>query len=192
MNFKNFEKDVKKQSDQQKVIDKLNSQINILEKRRDDYAERAKNELKKGNIPQYNAMVSLLKYSIFNLSQTQNMLANFTIAKEMSEMQNLNKNFTKSLNAVIKDVIKASEKVNARKSEKLFNKAVNISNNTSIELREVLKNNNVTFIDGMKDISDVTDEDIKSLLGEKINEDEKAVDNILTKLENEIKDVNKE
>lgn len=185
MNFKSFEKNVKKQREQQRVIDRLNGQIRALEKRRDDYAERTKNELKKGNKPQYDAMVALLKYSIFNLSQAQNMLANFTIAKEMSEMQNLNKNFTKALNSVIKDVIKVSEKVDAGKTQKLFDKAVFMSNQTSAELRDVLKSNNATFVDGMNDISDVTDADIASVLGEKAKEDDGKIDDILGNLEKE-------
>lgn len=185
MNFKSFEKNVKKQREQQRVIDRLNGQIRALEKRRDDYAERAKNELKKGNKPQYDAMVALLKYSIFNLSQAQNMLANFTIAKEMSDMQNLNKNFTKALNSVIKDVIKVSEKVDAGKTQKLFDKAVFMSNQTSAELRDVLKSNNATFVDGMNDISDVTDADIASVLGEKAKEDDGKIDDILGNLEKE-------
>ena len=185
MNFKSFEKNVKKQREQQRVIDRLNGQIRALEKRRDDYAERAKNELKKGNKSQYDAMVALLKYSIFNLSQAQNMLANFTIAKEMSEMQNLNKNFTKALNSVIKDVIKVSEKVDAGKTQKLFDKAVFMSNQTSAELRDVLKSNNATFVDGMNDISDVTDADIASVLGEKAKEDDGKIDDILGNLEKE-------
>ena len=185
MDFRSFENKLKKQREQQKVIDRLNGQIRTLEKRRDEYAEKAKNELKKGNMPQYNAMVALLKYSIFNLSQAQNMLANFTIAKEMSEMQNLNKSFTKALNSVIKDVIKVSEKVDAEKSQKLFDKAVFLSNRTSAELRDVLKSNNVTFVDGMNDISDVTDDDIASVLGEKAKEDDGKVDDILSSLEKE-------
>lgn len=185
MDFRSFEKNLKKQREQQKVIDRLNGQIRTLEKRRDEYAEKAKNELKKGNMPQYNAMVALLKYSIFNLSQAQNMLANFTIAKEMSEMQNLNKSFTKALNSVIKDVIKLSEKVDAEKSQKLFDKAVFLSNRTSAELRDVLKSNNATFVDGMNDISDVTDDDIASVLGEKAKEDDGKVDDILSSLEKE-------
>ena len=185
MDFRSFEKNLKKQREQQKVIDRLNGQIRTLEKRRDEYAEKAKNELKKGNMPQYNAMVALLKYSIFNLSQAQNMLANFTIAKEMSEMQNLNKRFTKALNSVIKDVIKVSEKVDAEKSQKLFDKAVFLSNRTSAELRDVLKSNNATFVDGMNDISDVTDDDIASVLGEKAKEDDGKVDDILSSLEKE-------
>lgn len=185
MDFRSFEKNLKKQREQQKVIDRLNGQIRTLEKRRDEYAEKAKNELEKGNMPQYNAMVALLKYSIFNLSQAQNMLANFTIAKEMSEMQNLNKSFTKALNSVIKDVIKVSEKVDAEKSQKLFDKAVFLSNRTSAELRDVLKSNNATFVDGMNDISDVTDDDIASVLGEKAKEDDGKVDDILSSLEKE-------
>lgn len=185
MDFRSFEKNLKKQREQQKVIDRLNGQIRTLEKRRDEYAEKAKNELKRGNMPQYNAMVALLKYSIFNLSQAQNMLANFTIAKEMSEMQNLNKSFTKALNSVIKDVIKVSEKVDAEKSQKLFDKAVFLSNRTSAELRDVLKSNNATFVDGMNDISDVTDDDIASVLGEKAKEDDGKVDDILSSLEKE-------
>ena len=185
MDFRSFEKNLKKQREQQKVIDRLNGQIRTLEHRRDEYAEKAKNELKKGNMPQYNAMVALLKYSIFNLSQAQNMLANFTIAKEMSEMQNLNKSFTKALNSVIKDVIKVSEKVDAEKSQKLFDKAVFLSKRTSAELRDVLKSNNATFVDGMNDISDVTDDDIASVLGEKAKEDDGKVDDILSSLEKE-------
>ena len=191
MNFRSFEKNIKKQREQQRVIDSLNSQIRALEKRRDEYAEKAKNELKKGNMPQYNAMVALLKYSIFNLSQAQNMLANFTIAKEMSEMQNLNKSFTKALDSVIKDVIKVSEKVNAGKTQQLFDKAVFLSNRTSVELRDVLKSNNATFVDGMNDISDVTDADIEAVLGEKAKEDDGKVDDILAGLEKEFSSVEK-
>ena len=191
MNFRSFEKNIKKQREQQRVIDSLNSQIRALEKRRDEYAEKAKNELKKGNMPQYNAMVALLKYSIFNLSQAQNMLANFTIAKEMSEMQNLNKSFTKALDLVIKDVIKVSEKVNAGKTQQLFDKAVFLSNRTSVELRDVLKSNNATFVDGMNDISDVTDADIEAVLGEKAKEDDGKVDDILAGLEKEFSSVEK-
>lgn len=185
MNFRSFEKDMKKQREEQKVLDRLSGQIKTLEKRRDEYAERAKEELKKGNTPQYNAMVALLKYSIFNLSQAQNMLANFTIAKEMSEMQNLNRSFTKALNSVMKDVIRVSEKVNAQKSKKLFDKAVGLSNQTSIELRDVLKSNNATFVEGMNEVSDVTDEDIEKVLGEKVKEDDTKVDDILSGLEKE-------
>ncbi len=185
MNFKSFEKNIKKQREQQRVIDRLNVQIRALEKRRDEYAEKAKNELKKGNMPQYNAMVALLKYSIFNLSQAQNMLANFTIAKEMSEMQNLNKSFTKALNSVIKDVIRVSEKVDAGKTQELFDKAVFLSNRTSAELRDVLKSNNATFVDGMNDISDVSDADIATVLGENAKEDEGKIDDILGNLEKE-------
>ena len=191
MNFRSFEKNIKKQREQQRVIDSLNGQIRALEKRRDEYAEKAKNELKKGNMPQYNAMVALLKYSIFNLSQAQNMLANFTIAKEMSEMQNLNKSFTKALDSVIKDVIKVSEKVNAGKTQQLFDKAVFLSNRTSVELRDVLKSNNATFVDGMNDISDVTDADIDAVLGEKAKEDDGKVDDILAGLEKEFSSVEK-
>ncbi len=191
MNFRSFEKNIKKQREQQRVIDSLNGQIRALEKRRDEYAEKAKNELKKGNMPQYNAMVALLKYSIFNLSQAQNMLANFTIAKEMSEMQNLNKSFTKALDSVIKDVIKVSEKVNAGKTQQLFDKAVFLSNRTSVELRDVLKSNNATFVDGMNDISDVTDADIEAVLGEKAKEDDGKVDDILAGLEKEFSSVEK-
>lgn len=191
MNFRSFEKNIKKQREQQRVIDSLNGQIRALEKRRDEYAEKAKNELKKGNMPQYNAMVALLKYSIFNLSQAQNMLANFTIAKEMSEMQNLNKSFTKALDSVIKDVIKVSEKVNAGKTQQLFDKAVFLSNRTSVELRDVLKSNNATFVDGMNDISDVTDADIEAVLGEKAKEDDGKVDDILAGIEKEFSSVEK-
>ena len=60
-----------------------------------------------------------------------------------------------------------------------------MSNQTSAELRDVLKSNNATFVDGMNDISDVTDADIASVLGEKAKEDDGKIDDILGNLEKE-------
>lgn len=186
MSFKEFEKNAKKQADEQRVIDLLNNQVNVLKKRRDDYALKAKIELKKGNQAQYKAMVALLKYSMFNLSQAESMLANFTIAKEMSEMQTISKGFTKSLNTVMKDVAKVSKAINAAKTEKLFTQAVNIANQTAMELKEVLKNNNAAFEESVNSLSEISDEEISKMIGEDVKTDEMNIDSVLESLEREL------
>ena len=186
ISFKEFERNVKKQDDENQVIDLLKNQINALTKRRDDYANKAKLELKKGNQAQYRAMVALLKYSMFNLSQAENMLANFTIAKDMSEMQTLSKGFTKSLNSVMKDIAKVSKAINAAKTEKLFTKAVSIANQTALELKNVLKNNNAAFEDSVNSLSEISDEEISKMIGEDVKTDEMNLDAVLMALEKEL------
>lgn len=181
--FKSFLKNIEKQQKDQKVVDQLKSQIRILEKRRDGYAEEAKKYLKQGKKEMYAAQVALMKYAIYNINLTESMLANYTIAKEMSDMQNISKAFTKSIKSVLKDVVKVADSINVAKNEKLFNKALAKSNQTSLELRDCLKNNNLSFSDSVNSVSEVSDDEVYKILGADIQREEEQMDDELAALE---------
>ena len=183
--FKSFMKNVEKQQKEQKVIDQLKNQIKILERRRDGYAEEAKKYLKQGKKEMYAAQVAAMKYAIYNINLTESMLANYTFAKEMSDMQNISKAFTKSIKTVLKDVVKVADSINVAGNEKLFQKALAKSNKTSLELRDCLKNNNLSFADSVSSVSDVSDDEIYKILGSDIQREEEEMDDELSSLESE-------
>ncbi len=185
MSFRTYRKELDKKREEQGVINAINSMLSKLESKRDEYAEKAKNELKKGNKSQYSAYVALLKNAMFNIAQTKDMLANFTIAVDLREMQTLNRRFIKSLNSVMKDVYKTSKSIHVASSQKLFNKALYKQNFTAAELQQLLKDNNIAFESSVNSLSDISDADIRSVLESEIKKDAVDMDDMLSRLEEE-------
>jgi len=185
MSYRKFKKELNQKREEQGVMNSLNNTLSKLEKKRDDYAEKAKDELKKGNKSQYSAYVALLKNAMFNIAQTRDMIANYTIAVDLREMQNLNSSFLKSLNSIMKDVYKTSKSMHISASQKLFNKALYKQNYTAVELQQLLKNNNLAFESSVNSLSDISDADVRDVLENEIKKDERDVDEMLTRLENE-------
>lgn len=183
MNFREFKKEMERKREQEETMRELNSAIATLTKKRDSYTKQAKEALRTGNTSQYNAMVALLRNAIFNLKQAQDMVANFTIARDMCEMQHLNKRFVKSLDSVMKNVYKTCKAIHVSTSEKTFMKALYQQNQTSMELQQALQANNMTFASSVATISDVSDDEIKSLLSDEIASDEQLIDTTLDDLE---------
>ena len=130
MSFKDYKKDLDRKRQEQEILKSLNNAVNKLEKKRNEYAEKAKDMLKMGNKAQYGAYVSLLKNAMFNLAQAQDMLANYTIACDLREMQTLNRSFVRSMDNVMKEVYKTSNSINVASSQKLFVKALDKQNYT--------------------------------------------------------------
>lgn len=185
MSFRSYKKELDKKRDEQNVINMLNFTVDTLQRRRDEYAEKAKNELRCGNKSQYEAYVALLKNVMFNIAQTKDMLANFLIARDLREMQSLSKDFVKAINSVMKDVFKTSKLIRVASSQKLFNKALYKQNYTASELQQLLKDNKVTFVSSVSTLSDISDTEIKSLLEMEIKKDDRDIDDMLAKLEKE-------
>ena len=183
MNFKDFKKELQRKKEQEETMRELNSAIATLTSKRDGYAKSAKEALKNGNTSQYNAMVALLKNAVFNLKQAQDMVANFTIARDMCEMQNLNKRFVKSLNSVMDDVYKTCKAIHVSNSEKTFMKALYLQSQTSAELQQALQANNMTFACSVNTLSDISDDEIKQFLQDDIALDESNIDDTLDRLE---------
>ena len=67
--FNKFKKELEEKKEQEKTQRELNNAIITLTRKRDNYANQAKEALRSGNTSQYNAMVALLKNSIFYLKQ---------------------------------------------------------------------------------------------------------------------------
>ena len=81
--YRDFKKQLEMKREQAETLRMLNNAVSTLTKKRDSYIEQAKTAKRMGNMAQYNAMVALLKNAMVNLAQAQDMVANFTIAKDM-------------------------------------------------------------------------------------------------------------
>lgn len=183
--FREFKKQLEMKREQEETLRTLNGAVSTLSRKRDSYIEQAKTAKRLGNDSQYRAMVALLKNAMFNLAQAQDMVANFTIAKDMCEMQQLNKKFVKSLDSVMKNVYKTCKAINVSSSEKTFMKALYQQNITSMQLQQALKDNNTAFSSSVNSISDISDEDVSVLLNDGINDETKNIDVSLDALEAE-------
>ncbi len=181
--FNQFKKELEEKKEQEKTQRELNNAIVTLTRKRDNYAKQAKEALRSGNTSQYNAMVALLKNSIFYLKQAQDMAANYTMAKDMCEMQSLNKRFVKSLDSIMKRVQESCKAIQISNTEKSFAKALDQQTKTSLELQRVLETNNIMFANSVSEVSDVDDGEIRTLLGEEIAAEEIMMDNSLDDLE---------
>ena len=84
-NYRDFKKQLEMKREQAETLRMLNGAVSTLTKKRDSYIEQAKTAKRLGNTAQYNAMVALLKNAMVNLAQAQDMVANFTIAKDMCQ-----------------------------------------------------------------------------------------------------------
>ena len=164
MNFRDYKKEMQQKREQEETLREIKGAMRTLEKKRDYYTKEAKEALRVGNNAKYSAMVALLKNAIFNIKQAQDMEANFLIARDMCEMQHFNKKFVKSLNSVMKNVYKTSKAIHVSQSEKTFMKALYQQNQTSMELQQALQSNNITFANSVNTMSDISDEEVKSLL----------------------------
>ncbi len=181
--YREFKKQLEMKKEQTETLRMLNGAVSTLSKKRDSYIEQAKTAKRLGNMSQYNAMVALLKNAMFNLAQAQDMVANFTIAKDMCEMQQINKKFVKSLDSVMKNVHKTCKAINVSSSEKTFMKALCQQNVTSMQLRQALQDNNAAFSSSVDTISDITDEEVSGLLNDGINDETQRIDSSLEALE---------
>ena len=124
MSFNQFKKEVEQKKEQEQTQRELDNAIIILQRKRDNYAKQAKEALRSGNTSLYNTTVALLKNSIFHLKQAQDMAANYAMAKDMLEMQNLNRKFVKSLDSVMKKVYESCKAIHVSNTEKAFTKAL--------------------------------------------------------------------
>ena len=151
--FNQFKKDLEAKKEQEKTQRELNNAIITLTRKRDNYAKQAKEALRSGNTSQYNAMVALLKNSIFYLKQAQDMAANYTMAKDMCEMQSLNKKFVHSLDSIMKKVQESCKAIQISNTEKSFAKALDQQTKTSLELQRVLETNNIMFANSVNEVA---------------------------------------
>ncbi len=187
MSFHSYKKDMEKKRERGRIKNEIENNIRMLERKRDDYIDKAKDALKNNNKPMYKAYVSLLKNTMFNISQTQDLLASFTIANDLYEQQKLNYKAMKSIDGIMKDVYKTSKAINTEKSEKIFTKAMEKRHYTAMQLQDLLKDNQINFESSVNELSDITDKEIKDLLEDGIKKDNSDVDDMLSKLEEEFK-----
>lgn len=186
MSFKDFKKQLKAKKEQEETFRALNNSVTMWQKRRDSYAEKAKEGLKKGDETQYRTSVALLKNAMFNLAQTEDMLTNFTIARDMCEAQQLNKRYVTWFNSIMKEVCKTCQGVGAKTSGKLFEKALYKQTTVSQEMREMLQSNNAAFACSVNSLSDIDDADVRSLLETEMKKDDTDFDSALADIEKEI------
>ncbi|MBE7077116.1 MAG: ATP-binding protein [Clostridiales bacterium] len=185
--YKEFKKDLQRKKEKEETMRELKGAMKTLENKRENYKKEAQAAMKNGNTSRMNVMIALMKQAMFNLKLTQDMEANFILANDMLEMQSMNKRFVKSLDSVMKNVYKTCKAIHVQSSEKNFTKALYLQTQTSSELKEVLGANNIMFADSVNTLSDISDEEVKELLGEGIALEEEKEDAELDELEQAFK-----
>ena len=183
MSYREFKKQLEKKREEQRTRTMLNNTLNRLEKKREEYAGKAKKALKTGNNEQSLVYIALIKNVTFNIAQTRDMIANFTIATDCLEMQQVSRNFVKSLNKVMKEVYKTSRSIQLASSQKLFSKALYKQSYTAAELQQFLKENNLAFRSSVSSISDISDEELKTVLLKEIEKDDGNIDEMVARLQ---------
>lgn len=187
--FRSFKKELKAKREQEETFQALNRAVETWKKRRDGYADKAKDALKRGDETQYRTSVALLKNAMFNLAQTEDMLTNFTIARDMREAQMLNKKYVKWFDSALKEVCKTCESVGVQSTGKLFEKALYKQSTVSKQMQEMLRSNNASFACSVDSLSDIDETDVRSLLETELKKDNLDLDKALADMENEFLNV---
>ena len=187
--FRSFKKELKAKREQEETFQALNRAVETWKKRRDGYADKAKDALKRGDETQYRTSVALLKNAMFNLAQTEDMLTNFTIARDMREAQMLNKKYVKWFDSALKEVCKTCESVGVQSTGTLFEKALYKQSTVSKQMQEMLRSNNASFACSVDSLSDIDETDVRSLLETELKKDNLDLDKALADMENEFLNV---
>lgn len=185
MSFRTFKKDLKRKQEEERTLSALKNAEAALSRRKDEYAQKAKEALKAGDKQQYAFYVALLKNAMFNLAQAKDMTANFLIARDLREMQSLNQKFVHAINSVMKDVYKTSKSINVHASQAIFLKALAKQQYVSAELKSLLEENSIAFSSSVTAVSDISDDEVKGILEAEIKRDGADFDDTLQKLERE-------
>ena len=183
MSYRKFKKELARKQEEQRIINTLNNTIHSLEKKRDEYAQKAKTALKNGVNDQYAVYVALMKNAMFNISQTRDMVANFTIAMDAREMRSLSRDFVRALDHVMREVDRVSKAIRLAPSQKLFVKALGRQTYSASQLQQFLKENDLAFRSSVNSLSDISDEDVKNVLMNEIRKDQDDVEEMVGKLE---------
>ncbi len=183
--FRKWKKNNDRKREREKLFQSLQSTEKMLARRRDEYAEKAKNALKEGNRAQYAAYVALLKNAMFNLAQAQDMTANFIIARDTAEMQEISGRFVKAVDGMMKDAYKTSRSINIARSQKVFAKALDKQSYTAKSLQKLLESNNIAFSSTVAELSDIGDDEVRAILEKEIQKDNGDFEESLKKLETE-------
>lgn len=192
MGYRSYMKELERKREEQRTMNTLNNTLKTLEKKRDDYAKRAKDALRCGNQKEYSVYVSLLKNAMFNVSQTRDMIANFTIAMDARDMQSVSRNFVKSMNNVMRSVNSLSKSIHTASSQKLFTKALDRQNYSAAALQQMLQENNLAYHSSVGSLSDIGDDEVKALLLEEVKKDNDDLEEMIGKLEKEFVPVQKD
>ena len=185
MSFRNYKKNIKtieleqkKKAEWRKAEQMIIDAIAAMEKHRDEYIAKAKQELENGNSSQYNTLLSLLKEMLSNIVKANDILKNLRIALELRESQKIDRKLIKSIDSVLKDICETEMAFRAGISQKLFDSALLLQSNNATRLMELLKNNNYPYSDSFGSFSSSVDDEVRMLAGEK-NEKDQRSNNIL-------------
>lgn len=181
--FKEYKKQIEEKKQREQTLRELNGVVATLTKKQDEYAKKAEDALRRGNDSQYRAMVVLFKNAMFNLAQAQDMLANYTIAKDMCEMQQFNRKFVKSFDGIMKKIFKTCSAIKLSRSEKNFTKALSMQQRTSLELSETLKRNGAAISESVDLLSALSDEDVREMIRDRVEYLDRDLDESICGLE---------
>lgn len=191
--FGQFKKQFKKNQERAEKEKKERQAVLSLEKRSSQFAERkseylegAKKALKDGDNSAYERYISLIKNVMFQKAQIDDMLVNYKMARDLRDMGKAREGFSETLDVIMSDVLKLSEKVNLKKTEKNFAKGVYANATAAENLQHLLEMNGASFSTYANKVSDVSENDLKFIIESEINKDNADIDARMSEFEAEL------
>ncbi len=187
MNLREFEKRRCQERVEQQALRELNSALSVLERKKTEYAAEIKSALKCGR--DCRVPIALMKHAIYNTAVIRDMLDNIKIAIDCREMQTVSRNFDKSFNKIMKSVAGSVLFRSMAGKRKMFTKALDKYGYSAMRLRQMLKDNGIVFSMGVSDLSDISDEEVKSAVMSEIDMENDDIAAIVRNLEAEFASV---
>lgn len=181
--FRAYKKDLERKKEEQRTLNSLENMVREFGRRKETYTRQAKEALKKGDQNGYTMAVALLKNVMFQQAQAQDMLTNFTIARDLREMGSLNVQFTKAMDRAMKEVSRSGREADFGKTKKIFQKGMFDRNSASQQLKDLLESNGMAFTQSVQSLSDIRDEDIRAALEGELKRESGDLDRQLRELE---------
>lgn len=181
--FRAYKKDLERKKEEQRTLNSLENMVREFGRRKETYTKQAKEALKKGDQNGYAMAAALLKNVMFQQAQAQDMLTNFTIARDLREMGSLNVQFTKAMDKAMKEVSRTGREADFGKSKKIFQKGMFDRNSAAQQLKDLLESNGMAFTQSVQSLSDIRDEDIRATLEGELKRESGELDRQLRELE---------
>ena len=177
------EKQMESKMKVKQTITKFNKQINTFDQQKKAYLEKAARAKKLGLDDEVKLAITGYLLTINQQKRAQKMLLNFELAAQMKDMEIMNAEFLKSLGDVSKEMIKLTNNNDFAKVQAQFQKAMALSEQRAEQMDMYLETSQAEFATQTGNSSEISDEEINSLVSELSAQDDISISTIDAELE---------
>ena len=173
-------REFKRKTELRRTMTMLKRQIELLERQKKDYLERAKSARLKGNAQMYNVSRSMLKSLIGQTRRLELMQMNLEFAIGQRDFVEHNRSFVKGMSSLGKSLLKSIKMIDIGKTMQILDKSMSKVNESLQGLDGLLDNNEVLF-DSVAG-GEVPDSELDSLIGNEALSAERGIDDEIDRM----------